>query len=122
MNRNLVKKLKSYFCFQTVLESLFILIIVPAIIFAATTVNLTLNNSFNGYTAKSSSSGTDVECQNVHDGTSKTAKLLEGSYEVTVTFDDKSVSTKTITFKNGNADFGYVDRYKTVKGVKVTIP
>ncbi|MFY9223595.1 MAG: hypothetical protein WAQ98_13065 [Blastocatellia bacterium] len=122
MNSNLVKKLKDYFRFQTVLDALFILIIVPAIIIASTTLSLTLNSSSNGYTAKTSSSGTDVECQNVHDGTNRTAKLLEGNYEVTVTFDDKSSTTKTITFKSGNADFGFVDRSKTVKGVKVKIP
>lgn len=73
-------------------------------------------------TAKSAAGGTDVECQNVHNGTTKDSKLLEGEYEVTVTFDDKTSQTKKLTFKAGNADFGYVNRSKTVKSVSVNIP
>jgi len=88
----------------------FLLVALVAFVFPgaamAATVRLTLNAADNGYKLTTSSSGTDVECANVHESTDIKSALLNGEYEVTVTTDFKEKITRTLTFKDGNADFG----------------
>jgi hypothetical protein len=82
---------------------------VPAASMPDTTINLTLNATLNGYTAKPSAKGTYVSCVGVHTGTSKSSPILNGSYKVTVTLDNQKQIIRMLTFRTGRADFGTIN-------------
>lgn len=84
------------------------LIALPAFAVQNPNINLKLNSSFNGYTVQNSADGIEVRLVGVHQGTSKSSGILIGMQQVSVTLSNKKQVKKSVTFDDGNADFGDV--------------